>query len=854
MTIGKDVSMLFGDVVKCIHTGDLELKKLVYLYVMNYSKSQPELAILAVNTFVQDSENSNPLIRALAIRSMGCIRVERITEYLCEPLRQAMRDKDPYVRKTAAICVAKLADINLRLCEDQGFIDGLNDLLTDGNPMVVANAVAALAEISEYTDRDVFRLSSRSLSKLLPALNDCSEWGQVYILNALADYAPRDSQEAEQACERVTNRLNHANSAVVLAAVKLILNYLEYVSNADVTRELLKKLAPPLVTLISRRPEIQYVALRNINLIIQRQPDVLARDIRVFFCKYNDLIYCKMEKLEIMIMLVSEDNLEQVLLELKEYAQEVDVEFVRRAVRAIGRCAIKLESMAQRCVKVLLELIRTKVNYVVQEAVVVLKDCFRRYPNRYEGIISTLCENLDSLDESQAKAAMIWIIGEYNDRIENADELLEQFLDLFVDEPAQVQLQLLTAIVKLFLRRPQDTQDLVTRVLNLATEESDNPDLRDRGFVYWRLLSSDPAAAKAVVLAEKPVISNSTANLESGLLNQLLHHVGSLASVYHKPPATFVTKLKGIKRDYAPRDEEDSEGEQASDDGGGHNNNNNNSQPRTGDLMGMGTMAQALPSAGSAGAPPTSGGSLLGDLSFLNAAPAAPVVQKRLLLSAQQGGGLAIAGRITRHAGAIVWDLSLANQGAQPLSGFAVQFNVNSMGLTPAPGALASVPILLPGQSFDAIVTLATGGQRKDGPFNDGLQIAVKHSGGIFYFADQVPFDALLSESGALEGGVYVAAWSAIPEQLEAMTELQGLQTNPEHIKGKLGVGRIFFVAQRKVDNQDVMYFSARTDAGSLLLLEITFAIGAPLQVCVRTQDTALVPALEATVDRLLRS
>jgi AP-1 complex subunit beta-1 len=448
---------------------------------MNYSKTQPELAILAVNTFVQDAENPNPLIRALAIRSMGCIRVERITEYLCEPLRAAMKDRDPYVRKTAAICVAKLADINLKLAEDQGFIDGLNDLLTDGNPMVVANAVAALAEISEYTERDVFRLSSRTVGKLLPALNDCSEWGQVYILNALADYAPRDSSEAEQACERVTPRLNHANSAVVLAAVKLILNHMEYITNGDVTRELLKKLAPPLITLISRRPEIQYVALRNINLIIQRQPSILSHDIRVFFCKYNDPIYCKLEKLEIMVSLVNVDNLEQVLLELKEYSQEVDVEFVRRSVRAIGRCAIKLESMAQRCVKVrrhvavfssfvnsvfsqvLLELIRTKVNYVVQEAVVVLKDCFRRYPNRYEGIIATLCENLDSLDESQAKAAMIWIIGEYSDHIENADELLEQFLDIFVDEPASVQLQLLTAVVKLFLRRPQETQDLVTR-------------------------------------------------------------------------------------------------------------------------------------------------------------------------------------------------------------------------------------------------------------------------------------------------------------------------------------------------------------------------------------------------------
>lgn len=141
----------------------------------------------------------------------------------------------------------------------------------------------------------------------------------------------------------------------------------------------------------------------------------------MFFCKYNDPIYVKMEKLEIMIMLASERNIEQVLMEFKEYATEVDVEFVRKSVRAIGRCAIKLEKAAERCIQVLLDLIQTKVNYVVQEAIIVIKDIFRKYPNRYESIIATLCANLESLDEPEAKASMIWIIGEYAERIDNAD-------------------------------------------------------------------------------------------------------------------------------------------------------------------------------------------------------------------------------------------------------------------------------------------------------------------------------------------------------------------------------------------------------------------------------------------------
>ncbi len=48
------------------------------------------------------------------------------------------------------------------------------------------------------------------------------------------------------------------------------------------------------------------------------------------------------------------------------YATEVDVDFVRKSVRAIGRCAIKVEQSAERCVSTLLDLIQTKVNYVVQ--------------------------------------------------------------------------------------------------------------------------------------------------------------------------------------------------------------------------------------------------------------------------------------------------------------------------------------------------------------------------------------------------------------------------------------------------------------------------------------------------------
>ena len=201
---------------------------------------------------------------------------------------------------------------------------------------------------------------------------------QVFILDSLAQYRAVDSKDAESIIERILPRLQHANSAVVLAAIKVILKNMSAVGDGPLAAGLPKKLAAPLVTLLGAEAEIQYVALRNINLIVQKYPGILANDVKVtavccfwqralgawesresltferpsqvFFCKYNDPIFVKMEKLDIMIKLANDRNIDQVLLELKEYATEVDVDFVRKAVRAIGRCAVSIEHAAERYV------------------------------------------------------------------------------------------------------------------------------------------------------------------------------------------------------------------------------------------------------------------------------------------------------------------------------------------------------------------------------------------------------------------------------------------------------------------------------------------------------------------------
>ncbi|EGC34888.1 hypothetical protein DICPUDRAFT_48016 [Dictyostelium purpureum] len=821
MTVGKDVSMLFTHVLNCMQTHNLELKKLVYLYVMNYAKNHPDRAILAVNTFQKDASDPNPLIRALAVRTMGCIRVDNITEHLCEPLRHALKDQDPYVRKTAAVCVAKLYDVNPDLVENQGFLNILNDLLGDSNPMVVANAVASLTEIDEVSKKEVFRIHSNNLNKLLAALNECTEWGQVFILNSLCKYTPKDSQEAESVCERVAPRLQHANSAVVLSAVKVLMKYMNSIQSNDVIRLLCKKMAPPLVTLLSKEPEIQFLGLRNINLIVQKRPEILQYEMKVFFCKYNDPIYVKMEKLEIMIMLANEKNIEEVLLEFKEYATEVDVEFVRKAVRAIGRCAIKIDRASERCIQVLLDLIQTKVNYVVQEAIIVIKDIFRKYPNKYEGIIATLCANLESLDEPEAKASMIWIIGEYAERIDNAHDLLNSFLEGFKDENSQVQLQLLTAIVKLFLKRPKDAQQMVQTVLNLSTQESDNPDLRDRGFVYWRLLSTDFEAAKAVVLSEKPLITDTTSHLDESLLNELILNISTLASVYHKPPETFVTKLKGVK----PYQQQQ---------GGQQQGGQQQQQQRSGNLidLDLSDLGGALPSYGQNsngyGSPQQQFNGNPNDLSFLgggNQGQAQSPINKVVVFGGDRSQSIQISGAFTRYNGRINLELNLFNTSPNVMSKFKIQFYQNCFGISPAE-AILTCGAIEGGQNTDVSIPISCNGQLFS-PFNPVIDMAmmVLPSQEKFLFKMNFPFHCLLTETGRLDRENYLSMWKSIPESNERSVEIQVRlpHVDVESILRRLNSKNIFEIVRKKAPNQEISFLSCKTENSVYILIELAF-------------------------------
>lgn len=550
MTVGKDVSSLFPDVLKNIATYDLEQKKLVYLYMMNYAKTHPELCILAVNTFVQDTEDTNPLVRALAIRTMGCIRVDKMVDYMETPLRRTLLDDNPYVRKTAAICVAKLFDLNAEMCVEFGFLDDLKRLLTDSNPMVVANALSALYEIRDMNrdpDLHVLTIDQQLVKTLMACLNECTEWGRITILSSLADYHTDDPEEALHIIERSIPQLQHVNPSVVLSSIKVVIQHIDSLPNQATKSNFLKKLSAPLVSLVSLSiPEAEYVGLKNIRIILEKYPQVLTKEVRVFFIKYSDPLYLKLEKLEIVISLANESNCALLLSELKEYAMEIEPALVSKSIQAIGAVAIKLSSSVVQAANLLISLMEQRGGeLIINEAVGVFTQILRRYPGRNDLItliVPLISNHIDELTDPQSLAGYVWLLGEYPKYFTALKTKLETLVENFLEYDSLLQLSILTSVVKVNLVLPSaGCSSLLQRVLEKATKECENADVRDKAFIYWRLLStSSSEAQQSVIAAKMPPIKTTISSFNPVVLDALIKELSTLSSVFHKPASTFI--------------------------------------------------------------------------------------------------------------------------------------------------------------------------------------------------------------------------------------------------------------------------------------------------------------------------
>ena len=105
---GRNVASLFPQVVKNVVCPDVEVKRLVYMYLIHYAEFEQDLALLSINTFQKGLDDPNPYIRSQAMKVLSGTRLKVIVQIIILGIKKCITDNSPYVRKTAAHAIPKV--------------------------------------------------------------------------------------------------------------------------------------------------------------------------------------------------------------------------------------------------------------------------------------------------------------------------------------------------------------------------------------------------------------------------------------------------------------------------------------------------------------------------------------------------------------------------------------------------------------------------------------------------------------------------------------------------------------------------------------------------------------------------
>ncbi|KAM9754230.1 AP-3 complex subunit beta-2 isoform 4-T4 [Menidia menidia] len=579
---GKNASDLFPAVVKNVACKNIEVKKLVYVYLVRYAEEQQDLALLSISTFQRGLKDPNQLIRASALRVLSSIRVTIIVPIMMLAIKEAASDMSPYVRKTAAHAIPKLYSLDPEQ-KDQ-LIEVIEKLLADKTTLVAGSVVMAFEEVCpERID-----LIHKNYRKLCNLLIDVEEWGQVVIINMLTRYArtqflnpnineslleeggggdktfygsdedeDEDEEEKEKKAEvaamakrkpyvmdpdhRLLLRntkplLQSRNAAVVMAVAQL---YFHLAPKAEIG-----VIAKALVRLLRSHSEVQYVVLQNVATMTIKRRGMFEPYLKSFYIRSTDPTQIKILKLEVLTNLANETNISTILREFQTYIKSMDKDFVAATIQAIGRCATNIGEVRDTCLNGLVQLLSNRDELVVAESVVVIKKLLQMQPEKHSDIIKHMAKLTDNIQVPMARASILWLIGEYCEHVPKiAPDVLRKMAKSFTNEEDIVKLQIINLAAKLYLTNSKQTKLLTQYVLNLAKYDQ-NYDIRDRArFIRQLIVPTEKSGAlskyaKKLFLALKPapVLESPFKDRDHFQLGSLSHLLNAKAGGYQELP------------------------------------------------------------------------------------------------------------------------------------------------------------------------------------------------------------------------------------------------------------------------------------------------------------------------------
>ncbi|AMD21201.1 HEL079Cp [Eremothecium sinecaudum] len=361
----------------------------------------------------------------------------------------------------------------------------------DENPSIILASLRSLIRIYRQSENLHLKISRRACNNIIAVIPRLGEKDMAYMVDGLyLSYTVDSEEEVNEVLKRASAYLDHPDNAVVLSFLQLITYYSKYCENCDPS--ITSKVSSAITALMEKATEKRFHIMSNIVLpLSQRKTTFVKMDIKPFFINPSDLTGIKEVKLALLHQLTDESTMDKVLVALKNYAIDLDMPMAGRAIHSIGQLATNFLFALEPSVKILMELLQTEVEYVIQGVIVAMRDIIRKYPQKAVTIVPILIKYFANATESESICAVLWITAAYPEKVPNSLAILNEIAYSYKQQTLKVHYMLLESAVKFYVKNTtKETELLCLHVLKLTIDGSPNPDLRDRGFFYWNLLAA----------------------------------------------------------------------------------------------------------------------------------------------------------------------------------------------------------------------------------------------------------------------------------------------------------------------------------------------------------------------------
>lgn len=489
-----EASDVFFSVTKLFESKDMNLRRMVYLFIKEVSEATAaEEVIIVVQSLMKDMNSSEDLYRANSIRVLGKIIDAPTLSQIDRYIKQALVDRNNFTSSSALISGLHLFKIAPDVV--RRWVNEVQEACSSSSPMVQYHALALMHHIKSH-DRLALGKLVQTLSRGSSVRSPLATCLLIrFTTNLLKeDMAATNTQNAYEFLESC---MRHKSEMVMFEAARAVCNLPNVTS-----RELGPAITVLQMFLGSAKPTLRFASVRTLNMVAKNHPLIVVKccdEMEGLISDTNRSIATLATTT--LLKIGSESSIDRLMKQISSFISEIADEFKIEVVKAIHTLCLKYPAKYLNLLKFLSSILRDEGGYDFKLSVVnTIIDVMKKVKECRETALFHLCEFIEDCEFTVLSVQILHLLGEEGPSTSDPQKYIRFIFNRVILENSAIRAAAVSSMTKFAVKVAQLRPSIIELLKRSLVDDDD--EVRDRAMVSIQLLRDDDSRAVNSIMNE----------------------------------------------------------------------------------------------------------------------------------------------------------------------------------------------------------------------------------------------------------------------------------------------------------------------------------------------------------------